>query len=119
MKNILNRILGHIEHVKTQPHETRRRVAFGTATIISGFIALVWLAGSLATGAFALKESSDVANAGQEAVITVAPDGTPVAGLAGAAAALKAPDAPAHIEIVDTKPEKEETKQPEKTILPF
>ncbi len=119
MKNLLNKILGHIEYLKTQPHETRRKVAFGAAAAGSGFIALVWLAGSLATGAFALKGNPDVANAGQEAVITVTPDGTPVAGLAGAAAALQEPDAPAHIEIVDTTPKKEEVKQPEKTILPF
>lgn len=118
-------IFEHIEHVKGKPHHIRKRVAFGTAAVLTAVIALVWLAGSLATGAFALKPTSFAQSTGQESsTVTGSENGNQnIAGvLAGQAAAALQNDSasvPAHIEIVDTTPSKAQAKKAEPTVIPF
>ncbi len=111
-------IFDYIEHIKGKPHHIRKQIAFGTATALSVFIALVWLVGSVATGAFAIRETSFVANTAQQnTVATTSASGDQ--GLAGAAAAVQDANAPAHIEIVDTNVSAPTKKQSDQTILPF
>lgn len=113
----------HIEQIKSRPHHVRKRVAFGTAAALTAVIALAWLVGSVSSGVFALKPTSFADSAGQENGIVVGNENgsTNLAGaLAGqAAATLSSPDAPAHIEIVDTTPPKAQTKKAEPTVIPF
>ncbi len=114
MKNIFD----HIERIKGKPHHVRKQIAFGTATAVSAFIALVWLVGSVATGAFAIQETSFAVNTAQaNTVATTSASGDQ--GLAGAAAAVQDANAPAHIEIVDTNPTAPAKSTPTQTILPF
>ncbi len=114
MKNIFD----HIEYIKGKPHHVRKQIAFGTATALSALIALVWFAGSIATGTFAIRDTSFAANtaqAGMVATTSVSGD----QGLAGAASAVQDASAPAHIEIVDTSATAPAKAQPTPTILPF
>lgn len=108
----------HIEQIKSRPHHVRKRVAFGTAAVITAVIALAWLVGSVSTGVFALKPTSFADSAGQESVVVVGNENGST-NLAGVAATLSSPDAPAHIEIVDTTPPKAQTKKAEPTTIPF
>lgn len=114
----------HIEHIKSKPHHVRKRIAFGAAAVITAVVALVWLVGSLATGAFALKPTSFAQSTGQEnpTVTDSENENHPaVGGITGAAAALQNEDesTSAHIEIVDTTPSKAQTKKAEPTVIPF
>ena len=113
-------IFDHIDRAKEQPHHIRKNIAFGAATGVTGLIAFVWLAGSLYTGAFAIRGASFADSTGQTTPVVVAgPDGQGQ-NLAGAAAALQGPSAPAHIEIVDTASSSTKNAKPvEQTILPF
>lgn len=115
MKNILE----HIEHVKGKPHHIRRRFALGAALGGSGLIALVWLTGSLATGAFAIQGSDFAQSSGQSDLVVATTSVSDNSGLAGAAAGLQSSDGPARIEIVDTSSVAVPKKQSEQTILPF
>lgn len=113
MKNIFD----HIEHVQGKPHHVRRRVAFLAAGGATGLIALVWLAGSLSSGAFAITGSSFAESTGQApaGAVTASPN------LAGAAAALPSAAAgtPARIEIVDAASSTSGQKKAEQTVIPF
>ncbi len=111
-------IFDHIEQIKGKPHHVRKRIAIGTAAAGSGFIALIWLIGSFATNAFAIQGSSFAMSTGQAPVATTSASGTSGEGLAGAAAALKDAQAPAHIDIVDTSVAPTQ-KAPEQTTIPF
>src|SRR5450756_2501965 len=94
----------HIEYVKGKPHHVRRRIAFGIAGVGAGIIAFVWLSSSIATGAFAVQGSSfaDATGQGNVEVTGGTNNSHPaVSGIAGAAAALPAVNAPSHIEIID------------------
>jgi len=108
-------IIEHIEHVKGKPHHIRKRVAFGITVGVTTLIAFVWLAGSLATGAFAIGESSR----GEQPAVTTSGTAT-TNGLAGAVAALPdvTTDAPVRIEIIDAA-SSAPVKKAEQTILPF
>src|SRR6185369_10086181 len=113
-------VLEHIEHVKGKPRHIRHRVAVGTATFMSAFIALIWLGVNLATGSFAIQGSTFAMSTGEND--TVATTSVTHAGLAGAASALPSSQeasAPVHIEIVDTTPTPAPQKQSDQTILPF
>jgi len=113
MKTIFN----HIERIREQPHHVRKQVAFASAAVGTALIALVWLAGSIGTGTFALKGDSA---AGQEAAAAVAGTGAEIQNLAGAGAALpRSEDSPAYIEIIDSSPAATGKKQAEQTTLPF
>ena len=103
----------HIKHIKSQPHHVRKRVAFGAAATGTALIALVWLAGSLGTGAFALKATSFAENAGG-----VTPSDRSAENLAGAGAALPSVG-PARIEIIDTASSTSSLKKAEQTTIPF
>lgn len=103
----------HIEHVKRQPHPVRKQIAFASAIGLTAFIALVWFAGSLTTGAFAI----EISVPGEQAPVAAQRSAEADAGLAGAAAALPAAEAPSRIEIVDAPSAKQ--KPPEQTTLPF
>ncbi|MFA5997999.1 MAG: hypothetical protein WC814_01240 [Candidatus Paceibacterota bacterium] len=112
-------ILDHIERVQGKPHHVRKRIAFASAALGTAFIALVWLAGSIGTGTFAIRDNS-FASAGQEGTTPEA--GPVVNGMAGAAAALpaqSADDAPAYIEIIDASAPAVPQKQAERTTIPF
>jgi len=112
-------IFDHIERVKGQPHHIRKRVAFGTAATLTALVALVWLVGSLGTGAFALKSTSFADSTGGERALTVS-GVSGSQGLAGAAAApaLGNASAPARIQIIDAGPSAGGQKKAETTI-PF
>jgi len=114
-------VFEHVEHIKGKPHHIRKRVAFSVAACGAGVIALVWLAGSIRTNAFAIKGSTFADSVKQEGVITTDSDTAATSQLAGAGAAsvLQGADAPAHIEIVNTTPEPSKQKQAEQTTLPF
>lgn len=110
-------VFEHIEYVKGKPHHVRKGIAFSAATGCTALVAFVWLAGSLWSGAFALKSSSFADSARQSPETVVYDSGK--SGLAGVAAALPAAEnAPAHIEIVDAASSTSE-KKAEQTIIPF
>lgn len=123
MKNVHDHIRGHIEYVKGQPRHIREKVALAAAASCTALIALVWLAGSLSAGTFAIK--SQPFSDGSELVATPAGSGGERNnGLAGAAAALpggeqEVKDTSAHIEIVDATPPAREEEKAEQTIIPF
>lgn len=110
-------VFEHIEHVKGKPHHIRKRVAFAVAGVATGLIALVWLVGSLGTGAFALGTTSFADSATSAPVQTTTDADT--SGLAGVAGAVSRENTPAHIEIVDTTPSVSKQKPVEQTTLPF
>ena len=108
-------LLKHIDRIKEKPHHVRKQVAFAAAGTITALIAIFWVATSLATGAFALKDTSFADATGGSAGL--AASGSEAENLAGAAAAFGAPPAPARIEIVDAA--SSTGKKPEPTIIPF
>lgn len=115
-------VFEHLSHVKGKPHHIRKKIAFATAAGGAGVIALVWLVGSLSLGTFAIRGSSFADSVGQSSAITTnSNDGNSPAnsGVAGAAAALRAASAPAHIEIVDVVQSTSSRKKAEQTTLPF
>ncbi|MDE1919682.1 MAG: hypothetical protein KGH56_03215 [Patescibacteria group bacterium] len=111
-------VLDHIERVKGKPHHIRKQIAFGAAGGIAAFIALVWFAGSLMTGAFAIQGSSFADATGANTPVVSASE-NPNQNLAGAAAAIEDAQAPAHIEIIDTTPPAPKAKPVQETTLPF
>jgi len=110
-------IFEHIEYAKGQPHHVRKQITFAAAGLGTGLVALVWLVGNLSFGTFAI-QGSNFADSGRPAADIAGSDASG-AGLAGAASALSDPDAPAHIEIVDTSPATTSFKLADPTILPF
>ncbi len=114
-------IFDHLERVKGQPHRVRKQIAFSAAAIGTAVIALIWLVGSLGTGAFALKATSFADSTGGEGTLTVSSGDNSSQGLAGAAAApaLGSASAPARIQIVDTASSTSAGKKAEPTTIPF
>ena len=114
-------IFNHIERIKGQPHHIRKRVAFASAAFGTALITFVWLAVSLGTGAFALRESSFVADTETgSAASTLGTAGNKGFAGAGAAPALSRPEAAAaHIEIVDALAPATGQQQAEQTTIPF
>lgn len=109
----------HITYVRSKPHHIRKRVAFGAAAAGTAFIALIWLAASLQTGAFALKDASFAQSAAAVAPVIVSNDAA-FPNIAGAAAATSpTASAPAYIEIIDANPSASSGKETEETTLPF
>ena len=111
-------IFEHIEHMKGKPHHVRKRVAFVTAACGTAVIALVWLVGSLGTGAFAIRGATFAESTGAEPAAATAA-GNNSQGLAGVAAAVESTDVPAHIEIIDASSPAFKAKQTEQTTIPF
>lgn len=111
-------IIEHINHLQKKPHHVRKRVAFGVATLGSTVVALVWLIGSFATGAFSIHGSDFAMSTGQTASLATT-SASSNSGIAGTAAALQDTQGPARIEIVDTQASAPTVKQTDKTILPF
>jgi hypothetical protein len=114
-------IFEHIDRVKAKPHHIRKQIAFVSAAVGAGLIALVWLVGSVTTGAFSIKGSSFAANAEQGSTVTAGGDTSGNQNLAGVGAAAALPDAsvPAHIEIIDAASATAGQKQAEQTTIPF
>ncbi|HQT82556.1 MAG TPA: hypothetical protein PLW99_00145 [Candidatus Paceibacterota bacterium] len=109
----------HVEHIKGKPHHVRKRVAFAAATGVTAVIALVWLVGSVTSGMFAIQGSNFAESTGQQPVATTTEAGAGgTSGLAGAAAALPAASAPAHIEIVDAT-SSVPAKPVQQNVIPF
>jgi hypothetical protein len=110
-------IFQHIEQVRQQPHHIRKQVVVATAAVGTALIALVWLVGSVTTGAFSIRETAVSA----PSTVAAAADifGNQNLAGAGAAAALSQVDAtPAHIEIIDSSPVAS-GKKAEQTTIPF
>lgn len=107
-------IFDSIENVKAKPHHVRRQVTFVIAGGIAALIGLVWLVGSLATGAFALKPSSfaDVGALQGSTDSTFSSD--QVAGAGAATGGAVPSDA---IIVVDAP--KTPQKAAEQTVIPF
>jgi hypothetical protein len=105
----------HINRVKSQPHHVRKRVAFGTAFAVAAFVGAAWAGTSLATGAFALHDTSSFGNPGPQPALATAPSGA--TGLAAADSAFAPAAQPAHIEIVDVKKAPPPAAAP--TSIPF
>ena len=110
----------HIENVRSKPHHVRKRVTLIAAGTVAGVIGVGWFAGSLASGAFALKNTSIVQSLAQGEP-TVATTSSDTSNLAGAAAALqKQKSEPAHIVIVNAPSAKKATStEPQQTTIPF
>ena len=112
-------IFEHVEYLNEKPHHIRKRVAFAATVAGTALIGLIWVAGSVTTGAFAI-QGSTFADSGRPAADVAGSEASPSSsGLAGVASAISNPDAPAHIEIVDTSPATSSGKKAEQTILPF
>jgi len=112
-------VFDHIDHIKGQPHHIRKQVAFASAGALTIVIALTWFVGSLATGTFAIRDTS-FTSSGQIAPVTA--DGGANQNLAGAGAAAALPqnaNVPAHIEIIDATPAASSERQAEQTTIPF
>lgn len=114
-------IFEHIEHIKGKPHHIRKQVAFGAASAGTAIIALVWLAGSLGTGAFALKATSFADSMGGEAALIVSGDSGSEQSLAGVAEAptVWSASASARIQIIDATSSTMSGERAEQTIIPF
>ena len=110
-------IFEHIAYAKEKPYHIRKRIAFGTAALGSGLIALVWLVGSLSLGVFAIQGSTFAENTEQPSVVTAPERGTQ--NIAGAAAILQDTDAPARIEIVDAAASTPVKNKVEQTTIHF
>ncbi|MDP2654958.1 MAG: hypothetical protein Q8P17_00085 [bacterium] len=111
-------IFEHINRVKSKPHHIRRRVAFSAAAVGTAVIALVWLVGSLGTGAFALKSSSFADNAGEETIVSENGDSKDLSGVAAVLQSAPASE-PARIEIVDSAKPESSSNKTEQTVIPF
>ena len=113
-------IFEHIEYAKGKPHHVRKRIAFSVAAGVSGLIALVWLIGGLSSGAFAIQGSTFAESTERSSVTTAGSETDSTAGgIAGAAAALPAKNAPARIEIIDSATSSSAKGAAEQTTIPF
>ena len=113
-------IFDHIEYVKGQPHHIRKKVVFATAGGMTAVIALVWFVGTLSSGVFAIQGSNFADSTGAESATATGDTTSNNAGLAGAGAAVESdPNAPAHIEIIDSSPVANSTKKAQPTVIPF
>lgn len=109
----------HIAHIKSQPHHIRKRVAFGAAFAGTAVIAFAWLAVSLGTGSFALKDTSFAQNAENKSDSAVSKDNNEQFAGVGAASVLREKNEPARIEIIDASPSKPSVNKAEQTVIPF
>ena len=114
-------VFQHIEHAKGKPHHIKKRIVFASAGVGTALVALIWVAGSLSSGSFAIKGSTFADSSNPEPVVTVGSNttGNVGSGVAGAASAISDPKAPAHIEIVDTSSSTPPKKSAEQTTIPF
>ena len=113
-------LLDHLDTVKAQPHHVRKRVTLLAAGGITSLIGAIWLGSSLATGAFALPNTSFAQSTGYTVPVIAASSTTGGnSQLAGAAAALGDSAAPAHIVIIDTATSAPAAVQSEQTTIPF
>lgn len=114
MKSFLN----YLEDLKAKPHHVRKQVAFAAASAGTGLIAFVWFLGSLSSGAFALKGTTNTAPAA--AVVAASSDTGSADGLAGASAAIGSQSGPARIQIIDAATSSTlRSKQASQTTIPF
>lgn len=113
---VMKSLFDHIDTIKQKPHHIRKHIAMSSATALTALIALVWLGGSLHSGAFALKNS----NVGASTGIVTSGAESQAAPVAGAAAAFpKSDTTPAHIEIVNTGAATSSLPAREPTVIPF
>ncbi len=111
-------IFDHIEYIKGKPHHIRKKIVFATAGCLTAVVALIWFAGTLSSGTFAIQGSNFAESTGAES--SVVTGGASNTGIAGAGAALESDkNAPAHIEIIDSSPATSTKKKAEPTVIPF
>ena len=112
----MDALWNHINTLKAKPHDVRKQVALTYAAIGTGIVAVIWLTGSLATGAFAIHTTEESA---QPTLTTATPTAGASLNLAGAAAALPSDTSgPAKIQIIDTTTHSP-VRQPQETTIPF
>ncbi len=110
-------VLDHIERLREKPHHVRKQIAIASAFGISAFIAFVWLAVSLSTGAFKV-EGSSFADLGKSPTVVIGGESSVGSSVAGAAAAFPSfSNNSAVIQVVDAPISK--AAAPEATVIPF
>jgi hypothetical protein len=114
----------HIEYVQGKPRHVRERIAFGAAAGGTALIALVWFAGTLASGTLAIHASSFAAAAGQGQIVATGNanqnNSTGVAAVAAASGGSAGnASAPAHIEIINAPSATSSAAQTDRTTIPF
>ncbi|MHB1769893.1 MAG: hypothetical protein ACYCPH_02315 [Minisyncoccota bacterium] len=118
-------IFEHLERIQGKPHHVRKRIAFSAAMGGTALIAIVWFAGTLSAGTFAIHGSSFAESTGQgQIVATGNGNGGRNQNLAGAAAAVSGTgslngSAPAHIEIIDAASSTSSAPPENQTVIPF
>ncbi len=113
----------HIQKLQDKPLHIRERIAFGTSAGITAVVAIGWLVGMSASGSFSLatKSIAESVRPSEEVSNTLSNGSSNFKSLLGAAgAALGNPNAPAAIQVVDTR---ESSTLPESTgtptVIPF
>ncbi|MDP1707210.1 MAG: hypothetical protein Q8L30_01510 [bacterium] len=113
-------VLEHIDRLKEKPHHIRKQIAFGAAAAGTALVAVVWLAVSIGTGAFALKDTSFASSAGEDVNTTGFVNNNEQLAGAGAASLIKDDvQTPARIEIVESVSTATSMKKAEQTVIPF
>ncbi len=109
----------HIHHVRRQPHHVKKQVTFVVAGVGTGLVGVLWLAGNLWLGHFALPNTTFAdANKAPGLIVTGTNGASDSSLVAGAANARDAGVTltPA-IQIIDTRAPVRVA--PEPTVIPF
>ncbi|HVW83011.1 MAG TPA: hypothetical protein VHC68_03680 [Candidatus Paceibacterota bacterium] len=109
----------HLAAVRAKPPHVRKQIAFALAGGATALIALLWLAASLASGAFRIADTS-YADAGAEPAPAPAPAGSSLLG--AAAAALAGSSTAAQLEVVSQGNEPDNAPAPaapQENVIPF
>lgn len=113
----------HIEYIRSKPHHVRKRIVFVASSVITGFIAFIWIVTGLVTDSFAVKQSSFAdATGGSDTGVAVVQVNANRQGLAAVGAAVipqSTNSAPAQIEVVNSVPVVSPIDQSNKTVIPF
>jgi len=115
-------LFAHINEIKQRPYDVRRNIALATAFGLTGFIALLWFVGVVATGTFAIQGSSFADSTKQGSTLVASPSASGSSLLGAASAAFGLSRTPAHIEIVSSATSStlsERGRQSEQTVIPF
>ena len=110
----------HIGTVRAKPHHVRKQIAFALALGGTAIVALIWLVGSLAGGAFHIEDTSFAAASAPAAPVATAPQNTSLLGSA-LSAFSSAPSA--QVEVVPqngaSAPAPAPSQSDTQTVIPF